>query len=125
MGTLSIEQGRGDTKLAMSNETILGKIEEIQKKQLKYKLIFGTVLGVILLVYFFTFAMFVDKFPPMFFLVELITAPVIFILFFLLNRISFGLIRGSYLKKEDYKKIIQAMKHDDVDTKPEKIADRI
>ncbi|MDH5547355.1 MAG: hypothetical protein OEZ43_17355 [Gammaproteobacteria bacterium] len=109
----------------MSNEAVIEKIETIQKKQLRYKLIFGSVLGVICLIYFFTFAMFVDKFPPIFFVIEMITAPIIFVMFFLLNRISFGLIKGGFAKQSEFSAIIAVMKHDDVDTKPGKIQDRL
>ena len=108
----------------MSNEQLIERISDIQKKQTKYKLIIGSVLGMISLIYFFTFAMFVDKFPPTFFLIELITTPIIFILFFFLNRMSFALIKGGYEKKDEYRDVIAKMSRHDVDTKPEKIAAR-
>lgn len=109
----------------MTNEAIIEKIETIQNKQTRYKLIFGTFLGMILLVYFFTFAMFVDKFPPAFFMVELITTPIIFALFFFLNHISFALIRGGFEKQDDYRDLIKVMSRSDLDVKPEKIAERL
>jgi hypothetical protein len=108
----------------MSNEQIIERIGDIQKKQTKYKMIIGSVLGVTLMIYFFTFAMFVDKFPPIFFMVEMVTTPIIFALFFFLNRISFAIIKGGFEQKEAYRDIISKMTQNDIDEKPEKIAGR-
>lgn len=109
----------------MSNDALIEKIETIQQKQTKYKLIFGTILGVTLMIYFFTFAMLVDKFPPAFYIFEAVTTPIIFILFFFLNRMSFAMIRNGFQKKEEFREIIGVMTQGDIDTKPEKIAQRL
>ena len=108
----------------MSNEELIERISDIQKKQTKYKMIIGISLGMILLIYFFTFAMFVDKFPPIFFVIELITTPIIFVMFFLLNKMSFALIKGGFEKQADYRDVIAKMTQNDIDEKPEKIAQR-
>ena len=108
----------------MSNEQLIERISDIQKKQTKYKMIIGSTIGVIFLIYFFTFAMFVDKFPPIFFLVELVTTPILFALFFFLNRISFAIVKGGFEKQDTYRDVIAKMTQNDIDVKPEKIAQR-
>ncbi|MDH5217000.1 MAG: hypothetical protein OEX19_04850 [Gammaproteobacteria bacterium] len=108
----------------MSNEQLIERISDIQKKQIKYKTIIGSAIGVIFLIYFFTFAMFVDKFPPLFFLIELITTPILFALFFFLDRISFAIIKGGFEKQDTYREVIAKMTQNDIDVKPEKIAQR-
>lgn len=103
----------------------LETIKTLQESQKNIKIWIGAIMGVILILFFFTFAMFVDKFPPAFFIVETIITLIIFPSFFMLNRISFAILRMTKGRKEEFKAILAKMHRDDVDKKTEEVLEKI
>ena len=102
-------------------ETPLDKIEFLQESQKNTKIWIGAIMGVILILFFFTFGSLVDKAPPIFFTIETIITLIILPSFFMLNRISFGLLKMRKGKKEEFKDILVKMHRDDVDKKTEEV----
>lgn len=98
-------------------KTKLNKIEALQESQKNIKITIGTIMGFILLVFFFTFALLVDKFPPVFFIIETIITIIIIPAFFMLNKISFFILKLKKGKKEEYRDIIGQLNANDVDKK--------
>ena len=103
------------------SEISLETIKEIQDSQRNIKVIVGSVIGIILIFFFFTFASLVDKAPPIFFTIETIIAAIITPLLFILNRISFALVKFRKGKKVEFKDTLAKMDKNDVDKKAEKV----
>ena len=103
----------------------LENIKTLQESQKNTKIWIGAIMGVILILFFFTFAMFVDKFPPIFFIVETIITLIILPSFFMLNRISFAILKIRKGNKEQFKNILAKIHRDDVDKKPEDLLEKI
>jgi len=105
--------------------TQLETIKTLQESQKNTKIWIGTIMGIILILFFFTFAMLVDKAPPLFFIVETIITIIIIPCFFMLNRISFAILKMKKGKKEEFKSLLDKMTRDDVDKKAETILEKI
>jgi len=100
-------------------------IVKIQNSQKNIKITLGSVMGIILILFFFSFAMLVDKFPPIFFTIETIITIIIIPCYFMLNRISFFLLKMLKGRKAEFKNIIAGMTHDDVDKKVEVVLEKL
>ncbi|MDH5301556.1 MAG: hypothetical protein OEW58_09365 [Gammaproteobacteria bacterium] len=103
------------------SEQAIAKLQQLQEKQTSIKVSIGVTIGIIFLIYFFTFAMLVDKFPPIFFYIEAITSVIFLIMLFKLNKASFCFM-GSKIKKAaaEFPELAK-YRANDVDTKPEKL----
>jgi len=106
-------------------DTQLKKIKTLQESQKSIKISVGTLMGLILLIFFFTFGMLVDKAPPLFFVIEAIITIIIIPLFFMLNKISFMLLKMGKGKKEEFTAIMAQLNSNDVDKKPEEILNNL
>ncbi|MDX1810422.1 MAG: hypothetical protein R3240_00620 [Gammaproteobacteria bacterium] len=100
-------------------------LEKLLNKQRSIKITIGAVGGIILLLFFFSFATLVDKAPAEFYILEAIISVVIFASFFMLNKISFGWVKITKGKKEEFKAIIPLINQNDVDAKLDKVFERI
>ena len=98
----------------------LEQLETIHAKQRSSKIWIGSGLGIFLIVVFFTFAMLVDKAPPIFFKIEAIAAMVAIPMLFLLNHISFFFIQRRFTQSP-YRELVSKLLPGDVDEKPEKV----
>ncbi len=103
----------------------LENIKTLQASQTNIKIWMGSIMGLILIIFFFTFATFVDKFPPIFFIIESIIALIFVPCFFMLNRVSFFLLKLTKNKQERFKTILASMDKDDVDKKTEEVLNKI
>ena len=103
----------------------LEKIKTLQESQKNIKVTIGSAMGLILIIFFFTFAMLVDKFPPVFFVIESIITLIFIPSFFLLNKISFTILKIKKGKNEEYKPLMEKLKPSDVDKKPEAVLSSI
>lgn len=88
-------------------------VEKIINTQRNIKVFGGIAIGMILSIYFFTFAMVLDRAPPIFITVQAITALIFVSLFFVGNRVSF-LAARLVLPGRAYKSIFRLLRPDDV-----------
>jgi len=107
------------------SEQAIAKLKQLQEKQTSIKISIGVTIGIIFLIYFFTFAMLVDKFPPAFFIFEAITSLIFFISLFILNRISFFFMGGKIKKAAKEFPALAKYQANDVDTKAEKLLEEL
>lgn len=107
------------------SDSQLENIKTLIASQQNYKVWVGSAIGFTFLIFFFTFAMLVDKFPPIFFIIESIITLILFPCLFILNRISFRILKLKKGKTAEFKNLIAQMHRDDVDEKPEKILEKI
>jgi len=105
----------------MNEAQLLETIKSLQESQKNIKITLGSIMGLILFVFFFTFALLLDKAPPLFFIIETIITIIIIPLFFILNKISFAILKIRKGKKEEFEKIIAQLNANDVDKKAEEI----
>ena len=103
------------------SEISLETTKEIQDSQRNIKIIIGSVIGIILIFFFFTFASLVDKAPPIFFTIETIIAILITPILFVLNRVSFAVVKFRKGKKAELKDTLAKMNNNDVDKEAEKV----
>ncbi len=102
-------------------DTQLENIKSLQATQTNIKIWMGSIMGLILIIFFFTFATLVDKFPPIFFIIESFIALIFVFCFFMLNQISFFILKLTKKKHEKFKTILASMDKDDVDKKTEDV----
>lgn len=107
----------------MTDTTTLDTIETLQSKHQNIKITLGASMGMVLIIYFFTFAMLVDKFPPAFFIFEAITSVMIFISFFKLNAIAFAILKP--LAGRQRRALLSTLNANDMEKKPEEIAAKL
>ena len=107
------------------NEIELDKVKALQESQKSIKITLGTLMGLILIIFFFTFAMLVDKAPPIFFVIETIITIIIIPLFFMLNKVSFLILKITKGKKAEYRELISRLNANDMDKKPEVVLENL
>ncbi len=109
----------------MNSSTQKELIIQLQNQHRSAKVTIGTTIGIILIIYFFTFAMLVDKFPPIFFIFEGVTAIIFALALFQLNRIAFAWVKFKAGKNPDKLALLAKLDHNSLDQSPEAIAQRL
>lgn len=94
-------------------------LQKIQKTQNNIVIYSAITMGMILIIYFFTFALLVDKGYKQILLFEIVTSILIFVSFFFLNKIAFHATRFLYRKRQPYGNIVQLLSASDISKKPE------
>jgi len=100
------------------------KIEFLLEKQRSTKIKIGVTIGLILIVYFFSYGGLIDKAPPGFMYFQLITSTIMFTMLFMLNRISFKLLNRKYSKDSEYTDVVKQLTQTDVDEKIKTVVER-
>ncbi len=88
--------------MSTSEQELGVALSEIKQLIEKYVVRIGSSIGMILLVYFFTFAQFIDKAMTAFLIIEVVTSILFVIALFNLKKISFHLIKFKLGKKSPY-----------------------
>ena len=109
----------------MANEQLIEKITEFQNKQRSIKIWIGSLGGIYLLFVFFTFANMLDKVSATIFYIEILLGLLVFVSFFLLNKLSFPMAKRKFAKRPEFTDLVSKLEPNDVDEKPEKVASRI
>lgn len=98
----------------------LEQLETVHATQRSTKIWVGSAIGLFLIIVFFTFAMLMDKMPPIYFKIEVMATLVAIPMLFLLNHVSFFWVQQKY-KGSPYGELIKKLQPGDVDEKPEKV----
>ena len=109
----------------MQEETILHALLRIQKTQNTIAITTAIVMGVLLIVYFFTFAMLIDKGYYTILLVELVTSILFLVAFFSLNRLAFYVTRLIYRRHQAYGALLDRLSPQDASLPPQRVLERI
>lgn len=99
----------------MSGNSLQQNIEKIQNTQNNIKIFTAVPMGVVLLLYFFSYAPLIDKGYTKLLLVEIITSIAFVVAFIYLNSWSFHVVKYLYKNRSPYREILQQLT-------PEKIA---
>ncbi len=105
----------------MNTNNTLEFLTKIQKTQNNICLYSAVTMGMVLIIYFFTFAMLVDKGYKLILTIQVITSIIFFISFFYLNRIAFFVTRLLFQKKTPHGEIIRYLNADDMSKQPEEL----
>ena len=101
----------------MNNQ--LDIIKTIQNTQRRISMIIGVTMGILLILYFFTFAMLIDKGYSFLIELELVTAIIFVITFFFLNKISFQITRLLYMSRSSHRQLLSQLLPGDMSKTPE------
>ncbi len=101
------------------------KIEFLLEKQRSTKIKIGVTIGMILIIYFFSYGGLIDKAPAGFMYFQLVTAIIMFVMLFMLNRISFKLLNRKFNTNPEYADILQQLGQNDIDEKIKVVVKRI
>ena len=100
-------------------------ISQIQKTQRRVAITIGIIMGVTMSIYFFTFAMLIDRGLTVVLWTEAVTTILFIAAYIFLNRISFRLTRLVYVGREPHRTLCQRMKPSDINTSPETLMQTI
>jgi len=103
------------------SEISLETIKKIQDSQRNTKITIGSIIGIFLIIFFFSFASLVDKAPPIFFIIETIIAIILTVILFSLNRVSFAIVKFRKSKQPELKETVEKMDKNDVDKKTDNV----
>lgn len=100
-------------------------ISQIQATQKRFAVTIGVSMGVIMSLYFFSFATLIDRGMLAALLFEIVTTLGFIVVYFLLNRISFALTRARYQNKAPHAELLTRLSAQDVNTSPEALLEAI
>ena len=93
----------------MTTEDILNAIEQIQKSQTNLKIYTAVPMGIIMILYFFSFASLIDHGMMGALYVEIITTILFILALIYLNNVSFILVKLLYKSRKLHSRIIRKM----------------
>lgn len=99
----------------MSEDSLQAIIEKIQNTQNNIKIFTAVPMGILLIVYFFSYAQLVDHGLMNLLIVEIITSVLFVLAFIYLNSWSFHVLKVIYKKRSPFREVMQQLT-------PEKIA---
>ncbi len=109
----------------MKSDNTLNILKKIQKTQNNIVMYSAITMGMILIIYFFTFAMLVDKGYKSILMFEIVTSIIFFASFFFLNKIAFHATRLLYRRRQPHSSIIRMLSAADIARKPEELLPKI
>jgi len=104
------------------NET-LEAIQAIHKTQKRIATVTGVTMGILMSIYFFTFATLIDRGMFGALLLEVITSIAFIFAFIFMNRLSFGLTRLFYRRR--HAALLQQLSPADINKSPEQVCESI
>jgi len=93
----------------MTTEDIINAIEQIQKSQTNFKIYTAVPMGVIMILYFFSFASLIDHGMMAALYVEIITTVLFILALIYLNKVSFFWVKIWYKRRKLHSNIIKKM----------------
>jgi len=100
-------------------------IEQIQSTQRKIKMYTAVPMGILLMLYFFSFATLLDKAPTAFFQFELFSSIIFIFTLVFLNQYSFYLTRFIYRNKPSHASVLQLLQPEDIDENATSIKEKM
>ncbi|WP_455211707.1 hypothetical protein [Kaarinaea lacus] len=101
----------------MSGESLQQNIEKIQNTQSNIKIFTAVPMGILLLLYFFSYAPLIDYGYTTLLMIEIVTSILFVFAFIFLNSWSFQVVKIIYKNREPYRDIMQQLTSTNI-TKP-------
>ncbi|MGD8594216.1 MAG: hypothetical protein PVF82_15395 [Gammaproteobacteria bacterium] len=93
----------------MSGDSLQQNIEKIQNTQNNIKIFTAVPMGILLLLYFFSYAPLIDYGYTRLLMVEIVTSILFVLAFIFLNSWSFVVVKFIYQKRSPYREIMQQL----------------
>jgi len=103
----------------MNTDNTLNFLLKIQKTQNNISLYSAITMGIVLIIYFFTFALLMDKGYKLILMIQVFTSIIFFVSFFYLNRIAFFVTRLIFQKRKPHGEIVRYLSAEDMSKQPE------
>lgn len=100
-------------------------LRRLKAAQDRYVLVIGLSFGILLVVYFFTFAQLIDRGYSGLVWFQAISALLMMLALFVLKRLAFGLVRLFYGRRTPYRGILARIGPFDLDQDAEALAERL
>lgn len=94
-------------------------IESLQQSYSNIKIFTAVPMGVLLIVYFFSFAMLIDRGMHGMLMFEIITSVLIVFYYIFINRAAFAILKILYKNKSPYNDLLSLMQVTEVNMKPD------
>ncbi|HHH36280.1 MAG TPA: hypothetical protein ENK48_05560 [Gammaproteobacteria bacterium] len=111
--------------MSSDEQEILQALRRIQKTQNTIATTMAIAMGTLMVTYFFTFAMLIDRGRHGMLLVELITTLLFIVAFFFLNRLAFVLTRLRYARRQPHARLMKMLSPSDAAVPPEELLARL
>ena len=108
-----------------ADQSALQAIQRLHKIQNTIGTTLAITMGTLMVIYFFTFALLIDKGYHAALLVEFITSILFIIAFFFLNHLSFRVIRLIYRRRQPYADLLRHLAPRDAGLPPQQVLERI
>ncbi len=109
----------------MPEEAILQALQRIQKTQNTIAISAAIIMGILLIVYFFTFAMLIDKGYYTILWIQAVTSILFITAFFFLNRLAFRVTRLIYGRRQPFASLLARLSPQDASLPPQKLVQRL
>ena len=109
----------------MANPDTIEAIESLQHSQSNIKVYTAIPMGVLMILYFFSYATLIDKGMYGMLTFEIVTSILFILAIIYINRVSFLLLKMRYKNKLPYKDVLQYLSYLDLSGKPGEISEAI
>jgi hypothetical protein len=99
----------------MSELNLQDKLTKLHQSHANFKIWLGSIIGIILIFYFFSYATLIDKVPGGMIWFEVVTSIIMVFALFKLNTLAYKWISFRFANKSDYKNIMEKLSSGDFD----------
>ena len=93
----------------MNGDSLQEKLEKIQSTQNNIKIFTAVPMGILMLLYFFSYAPLIDHGYTTLLMIEIVTTIVFILAFIFLNSWSFQVVKWIYKNRSAYREIVQQL----------------
>ncbi|TPW15035.1 MAG: Uncharacterized protein FD130_1268 [Halothiobacillaceae bacterium] len=108
----------------MSPQETLEIIKKIKKSHENTFVTTGVTIGLILTLYFYSFASLIDKAPPIFFDIQVVTTLLFIACLLFLKRVAFFLVKLTKGRRAGYRSVLAQLTADDMDKNDDALLQR-
>ena len=109
----------------MSGESLQDSIEKIQNTLNNMKIFTAVPMGILMIIYFFTFAALIDRGYTTLLVIEIVTSFVFVLAFIFLNKWSFQAVKLLYKNRSPYREILRQLTADKIGKPAEQLSKEI
>ncbi|MGD8558509.1 MAG: hypothetical protein PVG89_11150 [Gammaproteobacteria bacterium] len=109
----------------MANPDIIEAIETLQQSQSNIKVFTAIPMGVLMILYFFSFATLIDRGMYAMLAFEIVTTVLFVAALIYLNRVSFVLLKMRYKNKPPYKEVLSCVSYTELAQDANKVSQTV
>ena len=109
----------------MQQEKALEAIEQLQNSFSNIKIFTAVPMGIIMIIYFFTFAQLVDHGLDVLLYIEIVTTIMFVLALIFLNKVAYVLLRLRYSGKQPYNRLLQQLSAEQLGQDAQKLLSQV